>query len=335
MKTSQFGRLDGRRVEEATLRSAEAEVRVLGYGAIVRDWRVDGDGRTLPAVLGFGSLEDYVRHSRSHGIVAGRVANRTANGRFELEGKSYQLTPNEGPHHLHGGAVGLGRRLWEMDTDASAEAVHLRYFSPDGEEGYPGAVEFRVTYRLEGMRLVVEMSGAPDRPTPINLAQHNYYNLGGGGDVLDHRLWVAAEEYTETDAALIPTGRLAPVEGTALDFRAPRAIGEAAPEVRSLDDNLVLDAARDPSRPSATVECPRTGLTLRLWTREPGLQVFNAATQSIAAVGHDRARYGAFSGLCLEAQHFPDSLHHPDWPSILRTPEAPYFQRLEVEIGPS
>ena len=163
--------------------------------------------------LGFPSFEDYVRHSQSHGIIAGRVANRTAGARFVLDGAEYRLTANHGAHHLHGGAVGLGRRIWEMETDDAANAVHLLYASPDGEEGYPGAVDFEVTFRLEGARLICAMSGVPDRPTPVNLAQHSYYNLGGGGDVLDHEVEIVASWYTPTGPDLIPDGTIAPVAG--------------------------------------------------------------------------------------------------------------------------
>lgn len=333
MKKRRFGLHEGREVTEIVLRGAEAEVAILNYGCVVRDWRVDARGGSLPMVLGFPTFEDYQLHSRSHGIVAGRVANRTAFGRFTLDGVAYQLAVSKGEHHLHGGMVGLGRRVWDMEPDAAAEAVHLRYVSPDGEEGYPGSVVFSVTYRLEGSRLVCEMHGAPDRPTPVNLAQHSYYNLGGGGDVRDHVLWVDAAEFTPVGPDLIPDGTIRPVAGTHLDFTMPRSIAESDPDCKGFDNNLVLRAGRDSSEPAAWAECPRTGMRLRLWTDQPGVQIFNAATMTISAAGHDGQRYGPFAGLCLEAQHFPDSLNRPDWPSIVRSPEAPYFQRLAVDIS--
>ncbi len=329
MKKRLFGRTeDGRAVEEVILESADAAVAVLSYGCVVRDWRVDSPGGSLPMVLGFPRIEDYERHSASHGAIVGRVANRIAGSRFTLDGTIYQLTPSEGPNQLHGGAVGLGRRVWRMEVDSSAGVVQLVYTSPDGEEGYPGAVDFAVTFRLEGPRLVCEMRGVPDRPTPINLANHSYYNLGGVGTVKDHLLWVDAEAYTPTDDALIPSGEIRPVEGTGLDFTAEREIGDTR-----LDVNLVLREGRDTKRPAARVLCPRTGMRLELVTAEPGLQLFDASSMTIGAKGHDGQSYGPYAGLCLEAQHFPDSLAHPDWPSIVRTPEATYFQRLEVEIA--
>jgi aldose 1-epimerase len=333
MKKLVFGRLDGRAVEAATLESASAAVTVIGLGAAVQDWRVESGGRSLPMVLGYRTLDDYLGHSKSHGAVCGRIANRTRGAAFELDGRSYRLTANLGAHHLHGGTTGLGRRVWALEADDAGDAVHLTYRSPDGEEGYPGTVDFHVTYRLEGSRLVCEMRGTPDRPTPINLAQHSYYNLAGGADVRDHVLRVAAKSYTVLDDDLIPTGEIAPVAGTRYDFTKPVSFEASDPERKGVDINLVLDPDRDPEQPAAEAVSEWSGLALRLWTEEPGLQVFNAARQEIGAAGHDGQKYGPFSGLCLEAQHFPDSMHHPDWPSIVRTPENPYFQRLAVEIG--
>lgn len=333
MRKRRFGRLDDRLVEEVVLESADAAVAILSYGATVRDWRVDGPAGSLAMVAGFRRLEDYLLHARAHGAVCGRVANRTAEGRFTLDGASWQLTRNDGPHHLHGGEVGLQRRVWEMEVDTAGEAVRLGYTSPAGEEGYPGAVVFTVTYRLEGPRLVCEMAGLPDRPTPISLAQHSYYNLGGGGEVRDHVLQIEAPEYTVPGPGLIPTGEIRAVAGTRYDFTRARSLAEADPAGEGYDVNLVLAGGRDAGKPAARADCPRTGLRLELWTAEPGLQLYDSAGVTIPAPGHDGARYGPFGGLCLEAQHFPDSLHQPDWPSIIRTPEAPYFQRLEVEIG--
>lgn len=328
MRKRQFGRdAAGRAVEEVTLESADAAVSILSLGCIVRDWRIDGAGGSLPVVLGFRSVDDYLHHARSHGALVGRVANRIAGSRFDLDGKTWDLVPNEGRNHLHGGPGGLGHRIWEMEGDSAAGTVQLAYTSAEGEEGYPGMVDFAVTFRLDGATLVCEMKGVPDRPTPISLANHSYYNLGGGGTVQDHVLWLAAPDYTPVDAELIPTGEIASVEGTALDFREPREIGDA-----DLDHNLVLDPGRDMVKPSATLHCPRTGVTLALTTAEPAIQVFDAARMEIAVPGLDGQRYGRFAGLCLEAQHFPDSVHRPEWPSIIHAPDRPYAQRLAVEI---
>ena len=333
LKKRVFGHHGGRAVEEVVLESADAAVAIISYGCTVRDWRVDGARGSLPVVLGFPRFEDYALHARAHGAVCGRVANRTANGRFTVDGVSYELTRNDGAHHLHGGAVGLQRRVWDMEADSSADAVQLSYASPDGEEGYPGALDFTVVYRLEGPRLVCEMTGRPDRPTPIALAQHSYYNLGGGGDVRDHVLWIDAPEFTPTDADLIPLGTISPVAGTRLDFTEQRSLSEADPEGSGYDNNLVLAPGRDTEKPAVRVSCPRTGLALELWTDEPGLQLYDGAGVTIPVKGLGGARYGSFAGLCLEAQHFPDSLHNSEWPSIIRSPGMSYFQRLGVAIG--
>lgn len=332
MRKRRFGAHRDRHVEQVTLESADAAVAILSYGCVVQDWRVDGDGGTVPVVIGFPEFGDYLQHSHAHGSIAGRVANRTAGATFDLDDHTYNLTRNHGPHHLHGGAVGLQRRTWDMDSDTSAAAVTLGYHSPDGEEGYPGAVDFRITYRLEGPRLICEMTARPDRPTPINLAQHNYYNLAGGGEVRDHVLWVAASQQTPVCDDLIPIGTIEPVEGTTVDFRDARSLDAADPARRGIDNNLVLDADRDRDAPAARVSCPRTDRALRLWTDQPGLQVFDAGTFEMPVRGPDGRTYPRFSGMCLEPQHFPDSLHNPDWPSIIRTAEEPYFQRLTVEI---
>jgi aldose 1-epimerase len=329
MRKRLFGRDEsGRAVEEVVLESPDAAVAILGYGCVVRDWRVDGPRGSLPMVLGFPRFEDYRDHSRSHGAIVGRIANRTAGARFTMEGRTYLLTANEGRNHLHGGAVGLGRRIWQMETDSASGTLFLFYKSPDGEEGYPGTVDFAVTFRLEGPRLICEMAGTPDRPTPIALANHTYYNLGGGGTVNDHLLWVDAREYTPTNAELIPSGEIRPLEDTEVDFFTEREIGDT-----KLDVNVMLTPGRDRKRPAARAKCPRTGRQLELWTDEPGLQLFDASEMTIEVPGHDGQKYGPYAGLCLEAQHLPDSMHNPDWPSIVCTPENPYFQRLVVEIA--
>ncbi len=330
--TTVFGTHDGQQVTETVLENADARISVLNYGCVIRDWRVDVDGKSLPMVLGFERFEDYPAHSKSFGIIAGRVANRTAKGLINIGGQSYQLSQNERQTHLHGGIGGLGKRLWSMEADGN-RAVELTYHSPDGEEGYPGAVDFKVTMTLDGPRLRFEMSGVPDRETPINLAQHNYYNLNGGGSVRDHVLHIPASLVTEVDGDLIPTGRHVPVDGTPYDFRVSVPVGSIDPDRLGIDGNLVLDADHDPRRPAAEMFAPESGVRLKLWTDQPGIQVFDAPRMAIPVPGLDGQNYGEFGGFCLEPQHFPDSLNHPDWPSTLRSPEAPYHQKLTVEIG--
>ncbi|MFQ5623273.1 MAG: aldose epimerase family protein [Paracoccaceae bacterium] len=331
--TRVIGRHDGHEVVEAVLETGEARVSVLNYGCVIRDWRIPVAGADMPVVLGFDDFSAYPAHSKSFGIIAGRVANRIANAAFDLGGRRYRLPANENRHTLHGGMLGLGRRMWEIGTDSAGNAVRLRYSSPDGEEGFPGNVEFSVEFRLEGSTLTCEMRGVPDRPTPINLAQHNYYNLSGGGDVRGHVLQVAASRYTPVDAELIPTGEIAPIDGQVFDFREAASIADRDPDRVGFDVNVVLDEQRDVSLPSAAVTEPSSGVTLRLWTGEPGLQLFNAPNLDVPVPGLGGQHYGPFAGLCLESQHFPDSLRHAHFPTIIRTPEIPYYQKLVVDIS--
>ncbi len=326
----QIGTHQGQPVVEAVLESADARIAIMNYGCVIRDWRVEAQGRAIPCVLGFDSFDPYPEHSKSFGIIAGRVANRTALGRFTLDGQTYQLPINNGPNHLHGGPTGLGKRLWQIDQDDTT--VTLRYHSPDGEMDYPGAVAFEVTFRLDGPALTCDMRAVPDRPTPVNLAQHNYYNLKGQGDIRDHVLQIAASRYTPVDDTQIPTGVIAPVEGTHLDYRAPCRIADRDPDRIGADHNLALDDGRGADTPAATARCDETGLGLRIFTDQPGIQLFDAHPMQITVPGHDGEIYGPYGGLCLEAQHFPDSLNNPDWPSIICTPDAPYAQRLVMDI---
>lgn len=327
-----FGHHNGKQVMEAVLESASASISVISFGAVIRDWRLDHGGKALPVNNGFTTMEDYANHSICHGMVAGRVANRISGGGFTLDGKRYDLPLNDGPNHLHGGPMGLGVQVWDMDTDSANNAVILSYHSPDGEMGYPGDVDFKVTVSLSGTTMTMVMEGMPDRPTPINLAQHTYYNLNGTGQVRDHRLWIDADRYTKNDDVLIPTGEMPSVEGQLFDFRTPATFRDRDPEGTGVDINLILNE-RDTSSPSARVIGDQTGIELKLWTEEPGLQLFNAPLFTYDCLGHDGERYGPFSGICLEAQHFPDSVNQPTFPSIIRTPETPYYQKLVVDIS--
>lgn len=332
MSIRSIGAHEGESVEEAVLDSGAARIAIMTYGAVIRDWRVPADDREVPCVLGFDSFAPYPKHSKSFSIIAGRVANRTALGRFTLDGVEYQLPVNNGPNHLHGGPKGLGRVLWEIAEDGP-NAVILHYHSPDGEMGYPGAVDFEVRYALDGSLLTIEMVGRPDRPTPINLAQHSYYNLAGRGDILNHELWLDAPTFTPVDETQIPTGDIAPVDGTQLDFRETATIGSRDPDRIGADHNVMLREGRDPAETAARLWCAETGLELTLKTDQPAIQLFTAEPMQIEVPGHDGASYGPYGGVCLEAQHAPDSLNRPEWPSIIATPDAPYRQTLHLDIS--
>ena len=331
IKTRKFGTHDNQLITEALLASSQASVAILNYGCVVRDWRVFTSDAKIPVVLGFDKFDYYPKHSPSFGIIAGRVANRTAAGRFTLNGQEYRLPINDGINHLHGGILGLGRRVWNMETDSNS--VRLTYHSPAGEEGYPANVDFTVTFSLDGTTLTCEMVGIPDAPTPINLAQHSYYNLNGTGDVRDHMVQIAASKYTPTDDTQIPTGEILPVRGTRYDFTLSTSSTLNDLDRLGVDMNLVLDENHPIAPPVAVVKTNK--LTLKLWTTEPGLQIFNAPDMRVPVAGIDGQNYGPFAGLCLEAQHFPDSLNRPDWQSIIHSPGNPYYQKLVVDIAPN
>lgn len=318
-------------LRQAVLRSEVAEVSILNLGCITRDWRVMHRGQAVPVVLGYAEPADYFPNPGYFGVIAGRVANRIGRARFALDGVSYDVSANEGPNTLHGGHLGLGGRIWNMEGDGDC-AVRLTYHSPEGEEGFPGAVDFTVTISLTGGRLRYDMRAVPDRPTPINLAQHNYYNLMGGGLIWDHALRIAGSEYTPVDDALIPTGQIAGVEGTNFDYRAETTIGEADPDHLGADININLTP--DARGPQVTLTAPN-GLTLKMWTDEPGLQLYTGSGLPVRATPLPGQSHVRFGGVCLEPQHYPDSVNNPAFPSIICTPDAPYHQVLEVEVTPT
>ncbi|MEO1102592.1 MAG: aldose epimerase family protein [Pseudomonadota bacterium] len=314
-----FGSHDGETVHETTLQDGDVSVSILSLGAIVRNWRVpDRSGRLRSVTLGFDEFAPYAVNPKAFGIIAGRIANRVREGRFPLDGQEVQLDINMPPDHIHGGTKGLGKQVWQMESDG--RTARLTLTSPDGEMGFPGAVEFTVIISLEGHTLTFDMTGVPDCKTPIALAQHSYYDLGG--PVAQHTLEVPADTITELGPRKIPTGGILEVAGTPLDFRNPRAIGTT-----EIDINYCLGTKRP--------ACVLTGADYRLTleTDRPGLQVYNGYDfQVIDAQGHDGRRYGPFPGVALEAQDYPDAVNNPSFPSVMRTPDAPYRQRTSVTI---
>jgi aldose 1-epimerase len=328
-----FGALDGADIQRAVIDGGEgARVELIGFGARLRDWRVQVAGAWRPVVLGYDDLGSYLGDQYFFGAIAGRVANRIGGAQFHLGGRDYRLASNEGRNHLHGGPQGFYRRLWALEADSTTNTVRASLTSEEGDMGYPGRLDVTVDFRLEGHRLTHDMRATTSAPTPVNIVQHHYFNLMGGGDVLDHRLQIAADRITPCDDELIPTGELAPVEGTRFDFRDGRSFREAAGGEAPYDQNFALRADRDPAEPVATVTAPDDSLRLRLWTDQPGLQVYNGAYVDDAA-GLDGAVYGRFAGLCLEDQGFPDAVNKAGFPSVIVTPDAPYAHRSVIEIA--
>jgi aldose 1-epimerase len=345
MSLSSFGTLpDGREIREARIVSETgAEARIMEFGASLRDLIVPAPAGRQRVVLGFESLDVYAQGGAHHaGAIAGRYANRIAHGRFELDGKPYQLALNEaGRHALHGGKGGFGKRPWTI-VDHTPNAVTLALVSAAGDEAYPGTLRVWCRYALEEpATLVLELEATTDAPTVLNLAQHAYFNLDGSPHALDHELMIAADFYTPTDAELIPTGEIAPVAGTPYDFRVARPIrlvrGGAA-EPFAYDTNFVLRGVAGGApgglalAHAATLSSPHTALSLELFTTEPGLQLFDCHAMSFPAPGHEGRRYGFGAGIALEAQHFPDSPNRAHFPSTVLRPGEIWRQRNEYRF---
>jgi aldose 1-epimerase len=315
LEEREFGRLDdGTVVKQFTLRNAKGmTARVITYGAILSELQApDRNGAMTNVVLGADSLEGYTGRGAVPGaVVLGRVANRIAGARFTIDGVEYQVTANLGTNHIHGGRKGFANVVWRGQALPVAEhqaAVRLTYLSQDGEEGYPGNLTASVTYTLtDNNELRLDYAATTDQPTLVNLSNHAYFNLAGGGDVLGHELWLNADRYTPADAQLIPTGELAPVKDTPLDFTTPALIGARLNEVKPrpiYDHNFVINGGGTALVVAARARDPRSGRVMEVRTTEPGVQLYTGRT-------------GRF---CLETQHFPDSIHHPDFPSTVLRP---------------
>lgn len=331
---STFGEHRGQRVDQFRLVSdSGVEVDIIGYGVAVRDWRVPVKGGPRSVVLGFDDFEAYPLHSPHFGALAGRVANRISKASFALNGVTYQLDANEGDLQLHGGAEGLGRQVWSGQADSANNAVRFTLFSPDGAMGYPGNVNFSATYTLSGNRLRLELSATTDRPTPISLVQHQYFNLGTTETVLDHTIAVNSSAYTQLGADLAPTGAILPSRGTLYDLRQPRQMRDASGAPLDYDIGMVLDCGRRHADPIATVVAPERDLTLKLWSDRPGVQVYNGVWTDVPVPGLGGRRYGKYSGFCLEDQAFADAVHNPHFPNIIYAPDRPYSHWSEFEIA--
>lgn len=333
IEVSTFGEHDGKRVDQFRLVSdTGVTVDIIGYGVVVRDWRVPVAGGERSVVLGFDSFEPYPIHSPHFGSLAGRVANRIKGASFELDGVTYKLPANAGDLQLHGGDEGLGRQVWSGQVDNANNAVRFTHFSPDGAMGYPGNVNFAATYSLQGNKLRLELSATTDRATPISLVQHQYFNLGTTDTVLDHEIQVNSSAYTELGPDLAPTGAILPSRDTQYDLRTPRTMRDANGAPVDYDIGFVLDNGRKFSDPIATVISPDKDLTLKLWSDRPGVQVYNGVWTDIAVPGLGGKSYKKHAGLCLEDQSFADAVHNPHFPNVIHTPDRPYSHWCDIEI---
>lgn len=322
---------EGETVHRIAIAGGGLTARIMNWGAVIQDLRLDGHGP--PLVLGFDDFAAYPLHSPYFGSIAGRYANRIAGGRFTIDGERFQADLNFlGKHTLHGGAAGTGKRVWKI-AEHGADFVRLELHDPDGACGFPGNVEIGCTYRLkQGGRLSVELEATTDAPTLCNLAQHSYFNLenGGAGDILDHRLMLAAHAYLPVDEELIPTGIVQPVDGTDFDFRLARTIrseGEQTP----YDHNFCLGSQRGPLKLAAWVQ-GRSGVEMEVWTTEPGVQFYAGHKVAREVPGLEGRHYGAYAGLALEPQVWPDSPNRPYFPQAVLRPGETYRQETEYRF---
>lgn len=338
--------VDGRPVALYTLHGGDLTMQVTNYGArVVALWAPDREGRCEDVVLGYETLDRYLRNEgeRFLGAVVGPVANRIAAGRFTLDGTEYLLPQNDNGQTLHGGLQGLDRVVWEV-AEATDDRLVLRYLHRDGEEGFPGNLAIEMTYALTPENeFRIDYRATTDRATPVNISHHSFFNLKGEGrgTVLDNELTIPAGRFTPVDSVLIPTGELASVEGTPFDFRTPHTIGEriGADDVqlhngRGYDLNWVLDRTTPDGLELAARVCePTTGRTLEVWSDQPGLQFYSGNFFD----GRTTGKYGRplrfREALALETQHFPDSPNRPEFPATVLRPGETYTHTCVYRFG--
>lgn len=310
-------------------------VEVLDYGCTLYKICVpDRSGALVDVLLGYDTLREYEDGTAYIGATPGRVANRIGGAAFTHNGITYSLTKNEGENQLHGGLHGFSSRVW--CAEILDDALALKLCSADGEEGYPGnlTVTAYLQWSLDAA-LTLRFTATSDAPTPINLTNHAYFNLDGAGDILSHTLQISADSVTETDDALIPTGVFLPIAGTALDFNEPKPIGRdigadmtALKQGGGYDINYVLRG----EAPQAVLYSQHSGIRMTLSTDQPGVQLYSGNFLPLSA-GKNGAQYQPHSGVCLEAQDFPDAVNHPHFPSTLLTPDATYQRYITFRFS--
>ena len=336
-----FGKLpDGREVYQYTLMNKSGAIlKVINFGAIVTSLTVpDRNGKYDDVVLGYDSLQEYIKGQSYFGAIVGRYGNRIGKGQFTLEGKKYKLATNNGPNHLHGGNIGFSKVLWDAKTvqDSAGPSLELTYVSPDGEEGYPGTVTLSVTYTLtEKNELRIVYTGTTDKTTVFNPTHHSYFNLSGSftNTILDHLLTIEADTVTPVDRGLITTGKYLDVTNTPMDFRNPTAIGtrindkfEQLTFAKGYDHNWIIkNYSKGNVRKAAEVYEPKSGRVMTVYTDQPGLQFYSGNFLDGASKGKG-VSYQFRTGLCLEAQCYPDSPNKPEFPSTTLKPGEVYHQ---------
>jgi len=326
-----FGKTEDGQVDLYTLVNDNGmKAEIMTYGGIIRSLEVpDRNGKLGDIVLGYDTVDEYVKATPYFGALIGRYGNRIAKGKFTLKGVEYTLATNNNENHLHGGIKGFDKVIWEAEPiqKENLVALKLKYLSKDGEEGYPGNLSCTVIYTLTNSNeLKISYEAETDKATVINLTHHSYFNLGGydSGDILGHELILNADKYTPVDEGLIPTGHVEPVKGTALDFRKPKTIGSRIGQVKGgYDHNFVIAKNSSSMGPAASVYEPKTGRVMEIFTTEPGIQFYSGNFLDGSNKGKG-AVYNKHNGFCLETQHFPDSPNNPDFPTTVLEPGEIY-----------
>jgi aldose 1-epimerase len=322
-----FGKIDDQAVYLFTLRNANGMlIKITNFGGIITQLHTsDRNGKIEDIVLGFDSLSHYIAEHPYFGAIVGRYANRIALGEFSIDGQTYKLARNNGQNALHGGVSGFDKKIWEVTEYAGKDeiGVTLVYVSPDGEEGYPGELKVAVKYTLNmDNELKIHYRAETDKPTPVNLTHHSYFNLrgAGNGNILDHQLYLDAGYFTPVGEDLIPTGDLQPVGGTPFDFRNPFVIGARIDQVPGgYDHNFVLNNENQLKLVARVTE-PQSGRTMQVLTDQPGMQFYTGNFLDGSVTGKGGKRYEKHTGFCLETQHFPDSPNQPGFPNTILKP---------------
>jgi aldose 1-epimerase len=341
-----FGNWERRPVTLFTLTNAHGmEVRAMNYGGIIVSLRVpDRKGEFADVVLGHENLEGYTPNPPYFGVIVGRYANRIANGKFTLDGKTYDLPKNDGPNTLHGGTTRtFDRVLWDAEPLKGKNGVAFTYVSKDGDDGFPGNLKATVTYILnDSNELTIDYEATTDKATPINLSQHSYFNLAGEGtgDILNHEIMINADRFTPVDKFLIPTGELRAVKGTPFDFTTAKKIGadiDGKDEQLTLghgyDHNFVLNRKGAGLSLAARVYEPTSGRMMEVSTTQPGVQFYTGNFLDGTVTGKHGHVYKHRYGLCLETQHFPDSPNHPNFPNAILRPGETFREKTVFKFS--
>jgi aldose 1-epimerase len=333
LEKKEFGTMpDGQKVNLYILTNPNGmKAEITNYGAILVSLSVpDKNGEFADITLGYDHLDGYLKETPYFGATVGRYANRIKDGKFTLNGVEYSLAQNDNNNHLHGGIKGFDKRVWDASPFEKQDSAGIKfsYLSPDGEEGYPGNLSCTVTYTLtKNNELKIDYEAQTDKATPVNLTHHSYFNLQGQGtgDILDHILYINADQYTPNDEELIPTGGIASVKDTPLDFTSPTAIGERINQVPGgYDHNFILNGEQGSLRLAAKVSEPDKGRVMEIHTTEPAIQFYTGNFLDGSLTGKSGKIYEKHFGFCLEPQHFPDSPNHPSFPSTILEPGEKY-----------